>query len=216
MFAVAATVVCAVLPAVAFSATAPRFLGFGGDLTPNLARATLRVSAQLPHGRVVHLWTAPSTPGGTCLFVTYESASAAPKPTGTFFGGRCSFGREPPQGKLTWSFSTGSNAAPPVIQGQVAHSLHPTRVELRWRGGSLALPSKDGYFVGDAAVLANPPFRRLPYDLVAVDGRGEVSYRTRIPTSFLYRYWKRVQPRLHAYRLAHGCSQTVVWSCRSR
>jgi hypothetical protein len=65
-------------------------------------------------------------------------------------------------------------------------------------------------------VLANPAFRLLPVAIVAFDKNGRQVSTSRIPSSFLYSNWKREQPKLRAYRRAHGCSTTVVWQCRSR
>jgi hypothetical protein len=74
-----------------------------------------------------------------------------------------------------------------------------------------------GYFVTSGAVLAGPPFTRLPFDLVALDAAGKTVASSHIPTSFLYLDWKRVKPQLRDYRRAHDCSTTGnVWRCRSR
>jgi hypothetical protein len=130
-------------------------------------------------------------------------------------GATCTIGRERFGGALAWSFSHGHGRVP-IINGRVGTGLHAGGVELRWHGGSQRLVYAHGVFVAAAPGLDNPPFRRLPYEVVVIGARGDVVHRSRIPTSFLYEDWKQVQPQLHRYRVAHGCDAIVLWRCRSR
>jgi hypothetical protein len=90
------------------------------------------------------------------------------------------------------------------------------RLDDQPRGGAQQLVYADGFFVAAAPALDDPPFGQLPYDVVAYAADGRVAAESRIPTSFLYLDWKRVETQLRAYRLAHGCGTAVVWRCRSR
>jgi hypothetical protein len=206
----------AIVPAVALSATVRSFLGLDDSVRPDYRRAQLMVATPLPGGRVARLWVAPSTERGQCEFVTYDRAGSKPSATGLHGGGECTIGAHRFVGDLSWGFSSASKTTPPVISGRASIRVHPSRVELRWRGGSLELASRDGFFIGAAPELNSPPFRRLPYDVVVLDRDGRVSRRSRIPTSFLYVHWKQVQPSLHAYRVAHGCGGKKIWDCKSR
>jgi hypothetical protein len=216
--AAVAAVVLAAIPAVAFSAGVRSLLGLGRYVTPDYRHARLMVSSPLPNGRVARLWTAPSTQGGECEFVTFAPASSKPKATRLDGGGggSCTVGAHRFLGKLAWGFSSASPATPPVISGRASRAVHPARVELRWHGGSRPLAAHDGYYIGAAPELDSPPFRQLPYDVVVLDDRGRVTARSRLPTSFLYRNWKQVEPKLHAYRVAHHCGTKAIWSCASR
>lgn len=92
-----------------------------------------------------------------------------------------------------------------------------SRVTLRWHGGAQAIATRDGYFLASVPVVASPPFRLLPFDLVATNDTGRAVATYRIPTSFLYLDWKHIEPKLRAYRKAHGCSKRPpIWHCRSR
>jgi hypothetical protein len=202
------------VPTLAFSASVRELIGLERAPRPDFRQARLAVSAPMPGGRVARVWVAPSTDGGDCEFVTIDPAGSKRRPTRMTGGGSCTLGKEHYRG-LSWSFSRGGDD-PPVIHGRVGPNVHAARVELRWHGGSQRLMYNHDSFVAAAPALDDPPFRRLPYDVVVSNRAGRVVARTRIPTSFLYRDWKRVQPRLHEYRVAHGCEATVVWRCRSR
>jgi hypothetical protein len=206
----------AIVPAGALSASVRSFFGLDRGVHPDYGQAQMMVSTPLPGGRVARLWVSPSTDGGQCEFVTYAPAGSQPKATRMDGGGTCTNGTRRFVGRLSWSFSSASKTTPPVISGRAGKGVHPARIELRWHDGSLTLASKDGFFIGAAPSLNSPPFRQLPYDVVVLDSDGRVSARSRIPTSFLYVQWKQVQPRLHAYRVAHGCGGKGIWECKSR
>jgi hypothetical protein len=198
-------------PALALSASVRSLVGLDDSVRPRFAAAHAVVATQLAGGRVATVWVGPSTRGGRCDFVTITGPGVVPQPMNG--GGACTLGRVPRHAPLAWSLASGD---PPVLHGQVAASGGVARVELRWHGGSLRARYAAGFFVAGAPMAADPGFASLPFDVVALDGAGRVVERSRIPTSFLYRDWKRVEPRLHRYRIAHGCDTTVVWRCRSR
>jgi hypothetical protein len=212
---VLAAIIAVTLPTVAFSAGVRSLLGFNPP-TPKFNEAHLRTTAPLPGGRVARLWTAPSTQGGECWFVTYARAGSPVHPTRRTSGGWCTVGRARIRGPWTWSLSHGSSI-PSVLAGRVDPKFRATRVVLRWYGGATVLRVKGGYFVVSGAVLNSPPFTRLPFDLIAENAAGKTVASSRIPTSFLYSKWKNVEPELRHYRRAHDCRTTGdVWRCRSR
>jgi hypothetical protein len=207
-------VAAVVAPTFALSASVRDLLGFGGPPHPDYSRARLAVSAVIPGGRVARVWVAPSKEGGECEFVTFDPAGSRPPQTRMTGGGACTLGKTQLDGRLTWSFSHGRHQTP-IIHGRVG-AKHAARVDLRWHGGSQRLAYAHGFFVAAAPALNEPPFRLLPYDVVVLDAAGRAIDRSRIPTSFLYSDWKRVEPQLHRYRVSHGCSTTVLWQCKSR
>lgn len=218
VLAAVATAAVMIGPAVALSAGVRSFLGLQSEPSPRYAQARLVVSAPLPGGRVARLWVAPSTQGGECEFVTYDPAdSRRSKPLRMTGGGACTIGAHPlSTDTLTWTFSIASPTTPPLIEGRTHSGQQASRVELRWHGGSRLLATRNGYFIGAAPELTNPPFQQLPYDLVVLNNHGHILERARIPTSILYRDWKHTQPRLHHYRLTHHCGQHAIWNCDSR
>jgi hypothetical protein len=112
---------------------------------------------------------------------------------------------------------TAGSPSAALIHGHVGKS-EATRVGVIWNGGDAKMRLARGYFIGVVATIRNPVFRRLPFTVVAYDARGHVIERRRIPTSLLYTDWKRVEPLLHRYRRAHGCSMdpSRLWVCRTR
>jgi hypothetical protein len=214
--AVGLVLVAAFALTLTLSASARELLGLGGRPRPNYAQARLAVSAPIGGGQVARLWVAPSTAGGQCAFLTVAALGSVPRPTRMTGGGACTSGEQRFRGPF-WSFSHKGKGrqALATIYGRVAVA-RAASVELRWRGGSQRLAFADGFFVGSAQALSDPPFSRLPFDLVVVDAAGRVASRSRIPTSLLYSDWKQVEPRLHTYRVAHGCEPDTTWRCRSR
>jgi hypothetical protein len=211
----AAVLLAIVLPTLALSASVRGLLGLANPPSPDYRHARLAVSAPIPGGRIARVWVSPSTSGGECEFVTIDPVGSRRQPIRMTGGGGCSLGRKALHGPLVWSFSHGRRDAP-LIHGRVDPKLRARRVELRWHRGTQQLAYNNGFFVAAAPALNDPPFHQLPYDVVAYDIDGRIAARSRIPTSFLYLDWKRVQPQLHQYRVAHGCDTTVVWRCRSR
>jgi hypothetical protein len=213
---VAAAVLAAIaLPTLALSASVRELVGLGNRPIPDFRRARLAVAAPISERRVARVWVAPSTDGGECEFVTIDPAGSKPHPVQMTGGGSCTLGHERFHGPLSWSFSHGPRDTP-VIHGRVSSTRDAARVELVWRGGAQQLAYHDGYFVAQASAIKDPAFRKLPFDVVAFNRNGHIAAQSPIPTSFLYLDWKRVQPRLHRYRVAHGCDTRVVWRCRSR
>jgi hypothetical protein len=211
--AVAAAVAIAV-PAVALSSGLRSLLGLRPH--PDYAKARLVGAAPLPDGQVARLWASPSSTGGECRFVTDGQPGSRTRPTAMTGGGQCSVAPEKRHPSITWSFSSGPGATPSVLNGRVDPLLHPARVVLRWHGGAQPIRAHDGYFIAAAPTLKDPPFKLLPFDIVVLNAAGRQVAVSRIPTSFLYLNWKRVEPKLSRYRHAHGCSTTVLWRCRSR
>jgi hypothetical protein len=213
-----------VIPAVAFSGTIRSLVGLHGP-SPRYDQARLRVEVNPRHkyafgqNYVYRLWTSPSTQGGSCIFTTEDATPAQRQPKRISGGGYCSVGRAAlivPKHHLTWSLGTALGDTY-LLDGVAGSSLHVSQVTLRWHGGSQRITTRDGYFLGLVPIALSPSFRLLPFDLVATNRDGRVVATQRIPTSFLYEQWKRVEPRLRAYRNAHGCSKTPpLWRCGSR
>jgi hypothetical protein len=216
---VAAVVVLAVvIPALAFSGTVRSLVGLSAP-TPRYDQARLRVEVRLRHDYVYRLWTAPSTQGGECMFTTEAAAAAPPRPKQVTGGGLCRVGSGSlavPAHGLTWTLGHALGDTY-LLNGVAGRDMHVARLTLRWHGGSQRVATNDGYFLGLIPIADSPPFRLLPFDLVAQDGRGRIVMTQRIPTSFLYSDWKHVQPKLRTYRRAHGCSPSPpLWRCSSR
>lgn len=210
-----AVAVAVVLPAVAFSSGLRSWLGFESP-QPRYDQAHLAAAAPLPDGRVAHLWVSPSSTGGDCLFVTFDPHGSPLHPSRTFGGGGCSVGPQAHAHVFDWSLALGVGRTPAALGGRIDPRLHSSRVVLRWHGGLRAIGSRGGYFIAVGPPLKNPPFRSLPLEVIAFNRRGRTVSTFRIPSSVLYSNWKREEPKLRAYRRAHGCSTTVVWRCKSR
>ena len=213
-----------VIPALAFSGTVRSLVGLHQP-SPRYDQARLRVEVRhaSPSGRdyVYRLWTAPSTQGGSCFFLTEGTASTPSLPKGITGGGFCSVGRHAltvPNGRFTWSIGSAAPGAAHVLSGVAGAGMRVSQMTLRWHGGSQRIATHEGYFLGLIPIALNPPFKLLPFDLVATDSHRRIVATERIPTSFLYIDWKKkVEAKLTAYRHAHGCNKTPpIWHCRSR
>ena len=221
--ACAVLVVAIALPAIALSASLRGWLGLAPQ--PVFRQAHLVASVLVPGNRVARLWTSPSTTGGRCEFATITPANhvvidpttGALRPTTQVGGGSCTIQRAtlPPVG-FSWSFSAvpGASRTLGLLEGHFGGGK-PAQVVLRWHGGRKRLAFADGFFLG-VAEMREPSFRRLPFDVLALDATGRTISASRIPSSFLYAHWKHVQPSLRRYRQAHGCAVTPPWACRSR
>lgn len=212
-----AVIAAVVIPALAFSATVRSLVGLGQP-APNYDQARLRLEVALRQGYVARLWTAPSTHGGACMFTTYDASPAPSRPKEITGGGFCSRSgaRVIPGIPVYWSVGTAPGGSY-VLDGVASPALHVSQVTLRWHGGAQAIATRDGYFLASVPIVASPPFRLLPFDLIATNDTGRTVATYRIPTSFLYPPWKHLEPKLRAYRKAHGCSKKPsIWRCRSR
>jgi hypothetical protein len=229
-FAAAVALLAICLPAIAFSASVRGWLGLGAQ--PVYKKARL-VWTPIAGNRVARLWVSPSTDGGECEIITITAASfvvidptsGAMRPvaarTRNSGGYGCTVGstRVPPTA-LTWVFSPVpvGNTHAALVHGHVGQVYKAVHVDVLWNGGKEELRTVDGYFIGVVATIRNPEFHRLPYTVVAYNAQGHAVARQRIPTSFLYTDWKRVEPRLRQYRQEHGCSKTParLWVCKTR
>jgi hypothetical protein len=209
---VAIAVIAVVAPAFALSASVRELVGLGGQPEPVYARAQLVVSAPISGRRVARVWVSPSNVDGVCEFVTIDPAGAAGRPVRMTGGGACT---RQIDGRLDWTVAQGRNET--ILHGRFGGREPVAGVELRWYGGSQRLVyGRHGFFIAETPALANPPFRRLPFEVVVTGKDDGVLARSRIPTSLLYHDWKKVLPRLHRYRVAHGCDTTHIWRCRTR
>lgn len=212
-----AVIAAVVIPALAFSATVRSLVGLGQP-APRYDQARLRLKVALPQGYVARLWTAPSTQGGACMFTTYDASDAPSRPKKMTGGGFCNRtgALAIPKRRIFWSVGTALGGSY-VLSGVASPALHASHVTLRWHGGAQAIPTRDSYFLASVPIVANPPFRLLPFDLIATNDKGRTVATYRIPTSFLYFPWRHIEPKLSAYRKAHGCSEgPTIWHCRSR
>jgi hypothetical protein len=212
-----------VIPALAFSGTVRSLVGIHGP-APRYDQARLRVEvkpARNSDGKdyVYRLWTAPSTQGGSCVFTTEETTPASPHPRRMSGGGYCSAGGAAltvPRNRLMWSLGA-ARGDTLLLDGAAGSATRVAHMTLRWHGGSQPITTHEGFFLALVPIALHPPFRLLPFDVVGADGHGRIVATQRIPTSFLYPDWKHVEPKLRAYRIAHGCNKTPpLWQCSSR
>jgi hypothetical protein len=229
-FAAAAALAAICLPAIALSASVRGWLGLRSQ--PVYEKARLVVWTPISGNRVARIWVAPSTDGGECEILTITPASfvvinpttGAVHPAAASARGNggyvCTVGTRVPPDAFTWIESpvTVGNSTAALLQGHIGPTYKATHVGVTWNGGEAKLRLAGGYFVGVVATMRNPEFRRLPYTVIAYDAQGRVVARRRIPTSFLYTDWKRVEAPLHRYRQSHGCSHAIarLWVCKTR
>jgi hypothetical protein len=214
----AATLVAAAVPALAFSAGLRSLLGFTAP-HPILAKAYVLVSAPLGNGLYGHFWHAPSSGGGQCMFLSFDHAAVASRPRGNG-GGACTLDRGAridtvsKRSPLVVGLSIQrrlkggdpSRWVPPSVNGAVFSGLRATRVEIRWRGGHRPLVLRNGYFIGGGRYLYLPPFGRFPFFVVVYDARGHVVARRKLdsPTLRLMSHgWKEYARAYHAWQRAH-------------
>jgi hypothetical protein len=164
---------------------------------------------------VLRLYTAPASNGGTCQFITISDlhAPATPKMNGggecTLRGGTLHSTKIPFQTSGSWSRRPNGPGIrkwiPAFVDGWVSPALHATRVQLEWRQGTQLLPLKNNYFISAAPILYSPPFRDLPFYLVAYTANNHEVARHNLGTAGLYIDWKKdhVESKLRAYKKAH-------------
>jgi hypothetical protein len=180
--------------AVALVVAAPT-LAFGSDVRalvgparpkPVVAQAKLLLSAPVGNGFWAHAWTAPSSTGGQCDFLTTDHRPVADRPPQVNGGGMCaaSTGGERlvqarPGSPLVVGLSISRRLkgdpakwVPPIVGGAVLPGLKAARVAVVWKGGSLPLRLKGNSFLGGSPVLYMPPFERFPFTVVAYDAGG--------------------------------------------
>lgn len=217
LVAVVALVVAA--PALALSGTFRDLVGFG-DPKPVVEQAKWLLSAPVGNGFWVHAWTAPSSTGGRCDFMTTDHRPVARPPSEARGGTVCSSAggderltRAGPDHPLNVGFSITRRPkggeptrwVPPIVSGALLPSLKATRVQVVWNGGSLPLLLRDNYFLGGSPLLYMPPFDRFPFTVVAYDAQGERVAEKRLPSPALrlmngwkeytpaYKQWEREQ-----------------------
>lgn len=174
------------LPAVALSAGLRSALGLGPHPTPVLSRSHLLVGAPIGNGFFAQAWRAPSTTGGTCLFLTHNRTRHRLRPVLWNSGGSCSehggtnLNSATAQLPLTPGISIVRRAkqgvlrnwVPPIVYGSVYPKLHATRIVLEWNGGKHELAFRNGWFLGGTPALYMPTRDKLPFNVVAYDATG--------------------------------------------
>lgn len=216
-FAVTAVVALVVAtPALSFSGNVRTLIDLARP-KPVVEQATLLLSAPVGNGFWAHAWTAPSSTGGQCDFLTTDHRPVVPAPSEVNGGSMCSrsnggerLAQARPDYPLAVGLSIGRRLrgdpakwVPPIVSGAVLPSLKATRIAVVWKGGSLALRLKDDYFLGGSPLLYMPPFERFPFAVVAYDAQGRKIARKRLESPALrlmngwdeysaaYKKWKR-------------------------
>ena len=154
---------------------------------PVIAEATLLLSAPVGNGFWAHAWTAPSSTGAQCDFLTTDHRPVVRRPPQLNGGGMCSAstgGQRLVQARPDNPVVVALNISrrlkgepakwvPPIVSGVVLPSLRATRVAVVWKGGSLPLRLKHNSFLGGSPLLYMPTFNRFPFTVVAYDGEGQ-------------------------------------------
>jgi hypothetical protein len=216
---VAAVALVVAAPALALSSSVRNLVGLAHP-EPVVEEATLLVSAPVGNGFWVHAWTAPSSTGGRCDFMTTDRSRATRSVTEVNGGGACAEGRRGerltrarPEYPLNVGLSIGRrpkgdapNWVPPVVSGAVLPSLHAARIEVVWDGGSLRLALRDNYFLGGSPALYMPPFERFPFTVVAYNAAGTKVAEERLnsPSLLLMNGWKEYTPAYKKWRRSRG------------
>jgi hypothetical protein len=203
--------------ALAFGGSNARALVGLARPKPVVAQATLLLSAPVGNRFWAHAWTAPSSTGGQCDFLTTDHWPVAHRPTRVTGGGLCaaSTGGERlvearPDDPLVVGLSISRRLkgdpakwVPPIVSGALLPSLKAARVSVVWKGGSLPLRLKDNSFLGGSPLLYTPPFERFPFTVVAYDADGRPVAEKRLESPALrmmsgwdeytaaYTKWKR-------------------------
>ena len=208
LVALVALVVAA--PALALSGAVRGLVGFG-DPKPVVERAAWILSAPVGNAFWVHAWTAPSSTGGRCDFMTIDHQPTAEPPSEIRGGIGCSSAgsderltQARPEYPLNVGLSIGRRPkggdptkwVPPIVSGAILPKLNAARVEVLWNGGSLSLRLRDNYFLGGSPLLYMPPFDRFPFTVVAYDAQGEKVAEKRLPSPALrlMNGWKEYTP----------------------
>jgi hypothetical protein len=219
LVAVVALVVAA--PALALSSTVRDLVGLGHP-EPVVEQARWLLSAPVGNGFWVHAWTAPSSTGGRCDFMTTDQRPVAKPPSDANGATICSSGggsERLSQARPEYPLSLGLSITrrpkagdptkwvPPIVSGAILPRLKATRVEVVWNDGSLPLRLRDNYFLGGSPLLYMPPFERFPFTVVAYDAQGDKVAEKRLESPSLrlmngwkeytraYKQWQREQRR---------------------
>ena len=207
----------AAAPALAFSTNVRALVGLARP-KPVVAQATLLLSAPVGNGFWAHAWTAPSSIGWQCDFLTTDHLPVVDRPRQVNGGGMCSAstgGERLVQARPDYPLVVGLSISrrlkggdrakwvPPIVSGAVLPSLKVARVAVVWKGGSLPLRLKDNSFLGGSPLLYMPPFERFPFTVVAYDADGRRLAEKRLESPALrmmngwaeytaaYKNWKR-------------------------
>jgi len=183
---------------------------------PLLSKARLLVAASVGNGFTAHVWLAPSSTGGQCLFVTRDHNASLSHPS-AFEDGGCSN-----KGPLSPVFSGDglnvgvsvaerpvsgqtSNWVPPTVSGSVLAKLNVVRVRITWTGGFEPLKLGHDSFVGGGVDLYQPPFARLPLSVVAYNAKGHVVATAKLDSASLELMSEKVFATKYAgWRAAHS------------
>jgi hypothetical protein len=212
------------LPAVALSSGLRSALGLGSVPKPVLEHATMLVSAPVGNGFYAHAARAPSTTGGTCVFLTYNHAaglSHLPVWNQTRSGGSlCTSTTKvslnpanaglplAPGLSISRRLKSGDprNWVPPVVFGSVYTKLHASRVAIEWKGGSHELILRNGWFLGGTPALYMPSFAKFPFVVVAYDAGGKAVARKKLQSPSLLMLsggWKEYARKYHVWEKQH-------------
>jgi hypothetical protein len=191
-------------PSLAFSSSVRALVGPARP-KPVVAQATLLLSAPVGNGFWAHAWTAPSSTGGQCDFLTTDHRPVVHRPPQVNGGGMCSAstgGERLVQARPDHPLVVGLSISrrlkgdpakwvPPIVNGAVLPSLKAARVAVVWKGGSLPLRLKDNSFLGGSPLLYMPPFERFPFTVVAydADGRRVAEKRLESPVLRMMKGW---------------------------
>jgi hypothetical protein len=203
-------------PALAFSSDVRALVGLARP-NPVVAQATLLLSAPVGNGFWAHAWTAPSSTGGRCDFLTSDHRRVVDRPAQVNGGAICSAstgGERLVQARPDHPLVVGLSISrrlkgdpvkwvPPIVSGAVLPSLKAARVAVVWKDGSLPLRLKDNSFLGGSPLLYMPPFERFPFTVVAYNAESRAVAAKRLESPALrmmngwdeytaaYKKWKR-------------------------
>jgi hypothetical protein len=206
-------------PTLAFSSNVRTLVGLARP-EPAVAQATLLLSAPVGNGFWAHAWTAPSSTGGQCDFLTTDHRPLVRRPSQVNGGSMCSASTSEerltqarPDHPLVVGLSMSRRLkgdpakwVPPIVSGAVLPSLTAARVAVLWKGGSLPLRLKDDYFLGGSPLLYMPQFELFPFEVVAYDARGRAVAAKRLesPALRMMNGWDEYTAAYEKWRLSNG------------
>jgi hypothetical protein len=196
LIAIPVVLVAIALPAVALSSGIRHALGIGSPPKPVLKWVQLLAAAPVGNGFYAHAFRAPSTTGGTCVFLEFNYSATRIRPILANGSGVCNArgGKPLDTANAALPLAPGLTIArrlkngrprkwvPPVVFGSVYSKLHATRIAIEWNGGSHELVLRDGWFLGGTPALYLPAKREFPFNVVAYDSKGRtVAHKTLDP-----------------------------------